>query len=256
MLPRSEWLHLAERIAVGSSFRVPHTCGAGSPMKIQNKAEAYSAWCHRCQDGGFVSKEHVRYKPVQQESTRTSLPRTAVPFLETSTAVQQHCYRFFIGKGIDPNMLPLHDLLWDEHTHRVIFRTSQGASGRVVQEGVFPKWVHYYVQGNIGSHAVFGTGSTVVFTEDILSAIKYSYSCGCRAIALLGTKLAPDVQVDSTDSVFIALDGDKAGRDGSLCTRRRLLFRGIKSTIVHTPEDKDPKDLSIRELRESLMCQT
>lgn len=258
MLPSADWLHLAERLAVGASARVQHHCGAGAPLVVYNNTTGYSAWCHRCQLGGFRSKEYVRYSPVQQESLRSTLPWDAVPFLDAGQAVQATAYRFFVGKGLDPNMLPVQNMLWCARTYRVIFKHPQGASGRVLQEGVHPKWVEYYCNGAVGAYAEFGdpSASTVVLTEDILSAIKYAYACSCRAVALLGTKLDPSLQVRQGATVWIALDGDAAGAKGAACTRRRLEFRGIKSHVVQIPEGKDPKDLTIRELRESLMCQT
>ena len=255
MLPSSEWLHLAERLPVGQSFRTKHICGAGDALQVANKDGAYTAWCHRCQEGGYVSKTHVRYRaPVLQEITRSTLPRSAIAFKEAGQAVQQHCYRFFLGKGIDPNMLPLQDMLWDDATHRVIFKHEHGASGRVVQDGVFPKWIEYYVNGKVATHAVFrGTSDAIVFTEDILSAIKYKYATGCSGVALLGTVLPSDVRLPSSARLFIALDGDKAGREGAACTRRALEFRGYKPVVITAPAGLDPKDLTIRQLRESLM---
>lgn len=257
MLPSSEWLHLAERLPVGQSFRTKHICGAGDALQVANRDAAYTAWCHRCQEGGYVSKTHVRYVPVKQESTRSTLPQGAVPFLTTDAAVQQHCYRFFLTKGIDPNMLPLDDLLWDVVTHRVIFKHALGASGRVVQDGVFPKWIEYYIKGKTATHAVFkGQTDAVVLTEDILSAIKYRYATGCTGVAMLGTVLPSDIRIPDEARVYIALDGDRAGREGAVGTRRALLFQGFEPVVVQTPDGKDPKDLTIKQLRDSLCKET
>lgn len=253
MLQRSEWLHLAERLPVGQSRRYRHSCGTGDALSVQHKPEGYSAWCHRCQAGDFLSKTHVQYKPVQQESTRSTLPQDCIPLLNCTESVKQYTYRFFIRKGIDPNMLPLHDLLWHERTHRVIFKHALGASGRVLQDAVYPKWIEYYCNGKVATHAVFNRDTPeIILTEDILSALKYSYATGCTSISLLGTVLPSDLWFVPSNKVYIALDGDAAGRKGSLCTHRRLKFLGIESTIVHAPEGKDPKDLTLKELRESI----
>ena len=94
--------------------------------------------------------------------------------------------------------------------------------------------------------------STVVLTEDILSAIKVRWYTTLPCIALRGTAVRTDtlalILLDYT-RVLIFLDGDTAGRVGSTKASKLLDTVNIPHVIINTPDGLDPKDLKPNELR-------
>lgn len=99
---------------------------------------------------------------------------------------------------------------------------------------------------------VKGSGNNlqrVVIVEDILSAIrvgKHIDSC-----SLLGTKITTSqaAELGKYAEVTTWLDSDKAGRSGAYKIRKTL---GLITEVSNILTDKDPKELSDKQIKEAL----
>tara|TARA_B100000767_G_scaffold13637_1_gene13143 strand:+ start:5777 stop:6541 length:765 start_codon:yes stop_codon:yes gene_type:complete len=92
--------------------------------------------------------------------------------------------------------------------NRVLFYYRQGAVGRLLA-GYQSKWVSY---GNIGGSVLVGSGTNVVMVEDVPSACSVSRLPNCAGLALLGTKIPPNIVKTLKDFTkrFLILDNDAA----------------------------------------------
>jgi DNA primase len=95
--------------------------------------------------------------------------------------------------------------------------------------------------------AKYGSGPTLVLTEDILSA--YRCSAVTQAWSIMGTSIPDGVATmihAQHKPVIIMLDPDAAGIKGNIKARRQLSLLGVDCRIIVPP--KDPKLLSRKEL--------
>lgn len=253
MLPRDEWLSQAQRLPVGQSRRIRHGAEASSAMVVRNEYDKWSAYCHRCGEGGVVFKEHQRLSDAEQFQTpRQNWPADAVPLQDASRWLRNRAYDLLVQKGIDPGtMLVGVPCMLSQSTQRLILGTRWGWIGRALTPNVHPKWIEYRGRGGFpswGQHIRDATlHSHVILVEDFLSALKLHWALqgtNYSALAILGTKIHQRLVMTLLDhSVLFMLDGDRAGRDGARKGMRQLRALGIPCAEVQLPEGKDPKDM-------------
>jgi hypothetical protein len=255
-----EWLPIAERLPVGSSVRVAHTCGKSPALVIYSTPGKLSAHCHRCKQWGSHNLEHRRpVAPLQERTNNRALPKQYIPLVELPQHLQDRVWRFIVSKNLDPGMLCIQDLLYSQEHDRLAIRIGQGQYLARSLGYAIPKWVQYSSDAMYQEYASFGPDacSTVVLTEDTLSAIKVHYVTKYRAVALLGTSLhsaltanlVQQFQAGVIQRLLVMLDGDSAGWDGTVRVYNELKFLGLPVQVVPVPKGMDPKDLSIYQIK-------
>ena len=255
---------------MGRSERVYHGAEHRQNMLVQNKPEGWSCWCFSCQDGGFVPKEHVRLQepdvpPDVLPEVRTELyvPSCTVAlddFVNAGTYESRKLVKFLNDKGVSSTVLRE----WNPRVYhdRVVFSFPECIIGRDFAGKTSVKWKVYngssklsyvHFQAKTTDDTREGTQeSTVVLTEDILSAIKVRWYTTLPCIALRGTAVRTDTLaliLRNYTRVLIFLDGDTAGRVGSTKASKLLDTVNIPHVIINTPDGLDPKDLKPNELR-------
>ena len=153
-----------------------------------------------------------------------------------------------------------YNVMWSESLQRLIFPVFgdgfliawQGRSFYLDSElqKKYPKW---YGKGNLKDTLnIMGTGSTLVLTEDVVSAIKVS-KCGVRAMPLYGCNVGDrfkliKTQVKHGESVLVWLDPDKR-KEGLLEAHRGRIY-GLNCRAIIS--SNDPKEHSYDEIKEKL----
>lgn len=244
----SDWLPTAKGLAVGQSKRIYHGRESKPNLIVQNTPTEYRAWCHRCNKGGSVRKDHV----TLTGDTPVIKPGAALPTDTVNIGIEH--YGFLLSKGVDISKVPSSISVKYSPSHRrIIISNGTADVGRAVAPVQAGKWLSY---GNTKVFACWGQDA-LVLTEDTLSALKVHYVTGYTAIALLGTRVSSNVircLQGQEVPIFIMLDGDNAGDTASLSIHQRLTALGIKCKRVHTPWGYDPKDLDQSVIRELLTC--
>lgn len=253
------WLPVAERLKVGQRIRAPHTCGAGTPLIVSNDPERYSAWCFRCNAGGYRGKTHVRYEPVERPVERSAggatLPHDLVPW----DALEGRLGRltgWLHSKGMHISMFPEGALAWSERQRRLVLRVNANLSlGRYIKmhqsDPDMQKWMLY---GYRETPALPALNPALirepVIVEDLLSAFKVRWATGRPCIALLGTRINDDTwrHLPEGSRPLVWLDGDPAGQKGLRDALRALRWAGYTPVPVQTV--LDPKEHSGLEIRD------
>lgn len=251
-----EWLHIAERLNAGASTKVRHTCGNSPSLSIRRTASTLSAHCYRCKAWGRKQLEHRAPRAIRNEVTRASeVPTSFRPLEEFELHLQTAVHHFLSSKGIDPCMTK--GRLWySEELDRVGFKQNGSMMARALHPDRFPKWALY--GESMPQYVVGGSLSDVVLVEDILSALKVNYATGRTTVAVLGTSLKAETKLllSETKTALVMLDGDPAGRKGSIQMLREVRFLGANARIALTPRGLDPKDLTLSHIRSLIPCPT
>lgn len=256
---RELWLKEAQALPIGGTKRM---CNPADPQSrasliIRNEVQGYSAHDFRHNSNDFVPKEMVFSTSIKEDLTGAKPPDDMQVFAELSTYMQESIAAFLLSKGVTPNMLGRNVLYYSAKTGRIIVKahtlTSSFYLGRDFTGRSNAKWISYR-EAPQHNHARFkGRSDTVVLTEDYFSAVKINYATHLTTIALLGTMLYNDVALMCTEynKVIVWLDGDDAGLRGSLKAVKdlRALVEQVEEINIY---GKDPKDLTIKEIKECL----
>ena len=256
-LPSSEWLPQAQRLAVGQSMRVHHLHEPTPALSIANKGDRWEAYCHRCHKGGVVKKSHVVLSAVPDQARFMPWPEDAKALVSWDQWVQEPLYSFLLTKGVDLSvMCPDVPIWYSQKQRRLLFGTKAGWLGRATA-GQLPKWTGYgYPAPAYGAHHLDPVQSTVLVTEDLLSALKCRWALKefthVSAQALLGTALRDThlsaLLTSGVTHLVLFLDGDAAGDAGVLAVRRRARGLGLKVSVANCPRGLDPKDLTKQQI--------
>jgi hypothetical protein len=200
-------------------------------------------------DGGFYcwscgfSKKGISLRPqVPIEASERSLEA----FSRWSPTLPAQEIENLLERGFKLSELRgfLYDYSWDRRIYPVysgkelVFyeARSRTAVPKSIQKGQKP--IH-----------VLGVGNPVVLVEDLLSAIKVSRHC--RAMPLWGSSLVRDwipYLIGLQSPVVLWLDSDKLREASKIAGALGLV--GIATAVIRT--DKDPKDLTDKEINEAL----
>lgn len=239
-------------------MRVRHLHEPTPAMTIANKGDCWEAYCHRCHKGGRVSKTHVVLSAVPDQQRFMPWPQDAKLLSLWAPWIQEPLYGFLLSKGVDiGTMLSDVPLYYSQSQRRLLFGTKVGWLGRATA-GQLPKWTGYgYPAPAYGAHHLDPVQSTVVLTEDLLSAFKCRWALkeshpNVSSQALLGTVLR-DAHLAAliaagVGTLVLFLDGDTAGDDGIRAVRRRGQGLGLRVVVAQCPRDKDPKDLTKQQI--------
>lgn len=253
-LPKEEWLHLAQQQCVGQSNRYHHKRERRPNLIVHNDPDRYRAYCMLCKQGGVVMKEHVRItaeKPPEASHSLT-MPTDMVRLLDAPEAVQAGVVGLLAAKGMDLVYLP--DLHFSKSRLRLLMQTPQGWLGRDTSGASPQKWLTYNGQGEL-HNVLQPPASIAVVVEDPFSYYKVrwavSHMPSIKVFSSLGTKPSDALMLElmKFNRVVFFYDGDKAGQDGAEKARLRCRGFGLESEARCAPLGKDPKDMSIDELR-------
>lgn len=262
MLPYGDWLALAERLPVGRSERVPHECGEGSPMIVENASDCWRSWCHRCHEGGYKPKGRQSLdKQIQlMRSKDDELKRSSVrlPF-DVSFDMPPQCLLWLSRGGITQHLIRKYRIQYSATFMRCFLPVYMGGDlvywqARAVHKGQAPKYINPRVNKSIlWYEAGSGEGANpdkevAVVTEDILSAIRVGEIKGHTGISILGTQAstAQLVRISQFKGVKLWFDPDEAGRRATNKIQMQLGIMGRNVSVIRS--DNDPKIYTHREL--------
>lgn len=256
MLPKEEWLHLAKRLAIGQKQRVFHRREKRPNMVVANDHDKYWCYCQRCKEGAVLLKEHVKFNEgASPEATHSdlTLPNDMVPVLGDE-ALERAVGAFLASKCMDFWYLKPGDLFYSKSRKRLIVRTASGSYfGRDITGAAMQKWLTYNNEDYVG---VKKTGTFRAYVvEDLFSYYKVVKCLSDEHVSVycsLGTGMTRSLMLEllQYQSVTFFYDGDSAGYDGSAKNCTRLQVFGPKTKAACAPAGKDPKDMTISEIRD------
>lgn len=256
-----EFVPLAQNLRVGHSMRADHSCMGVSDgtLMITREVGALSCYCFRCGGKGYAPQQEslgeklarMRAQQVADEQAQSSLALPG-PWVESLREWPRLAGLWLYRSGFSPSMIERLRAYWCPSMGRVVLPIYQDGKPIFWQaracDGRTPKILSPKMP-RLGVVGKYGTGDTLVLTEDTLSACKVSYVT--EAWSLLGTKLLdkPLTEIIQTQrEVVVWLDGDKAGRDGRDRVVSKLRAYGVNVRSITTP--KDPKLYTRDEIRE------
>ena len=250
-----EWLMSAKSLPVGQTRRVRHGRESRSNMVISNKPDRYTAYCHACQRGGIVLKEHA-YLGKLPEPEPLEVPTDLIPVHEHVGAMT-----FLASKNIP--MLPTYTngLLFSPSRRRIIINTPQGVLGRHI--GSSPaKWITYNKQTYASVGYATPDAQMVVITEDTLSAWKtgiVATELGLRVqmFAALGSQISTQLMLRllaeySGVPIIVWSDGDKGGEKFRDRWAQQVRAMNLLGGSYIPAKNYDPKDYPIITVAEIL----
>jgi hypothetical protein len=192
----------------------------------------------------------VERNSTKSITNRLSLSINVLPS-DYTTSLPLECNRWLNKYGVIQSEKDTMQVGWSDQLGLLIFPFYKddkllGYNGRRFK-GTGSKYV---VRGfKKGFSRVYGEGDVLVFTEDLLSAIRVSRACA--AVPLYGTSLDKEFVIrlpKKYTKYVIWLDKDK--RVEALRQAKTMTQYGYPFSCVFT--DKDPKDYSATEIEEML----
>lgn len=225
-------------------------CGGRSKFSV-SKLDGKLLWnCYRasCSAHGSYqgqrSIDAVKNRLTKQASPTYEKRTTPLPYVTSSvynhSAALQYLKANNCLQAVEKGLIKVR---YAPSDGRVLFYTKDGcgAVGRSLERRAV-KWWSY---GDTSSGYSVGSGSTLVYVEDVPSACSVSRLDGYVGVAMLGTSVGGMPPIVGTYSRIVVLDNDAASKAFSLA--RQL---GDGATIRLTKADL--KSLSLCELRDVL----
>lgn len=194
-------------------------------------------------------KEHVFLGGPAQAITAPpsrALPQDRVRVLQSE--FEPAVARFLAGKDMDAAYLP--ELWVSPSDRRLLLQAEDGTwHGRDMTGRSPMKWCHY------GSAFVGTPGACTVVVEDLFSMWKVQYAMRAvqpvHVVCTLGAHCdaRAALALKSASLIVWLYDADKAGDQGASEAMLRMRPFGPRQIRARPPEGKDPKNLSIQEIR-------
>lgn len=260
---KSEWLSDAQKVPVGQNRRVYHGAETRPNLVVYNNTDSWSAWCHSCQENGFVRKEVLQavdkstpvFHKYLSAADCVTLPELARAYPSKFKALVVLLHKKHMSTALIEPYSPVYCLSDD----RLVF-TFKGASiGRDVTERSHAKWLQYHHVANPMEYVYLQRENTscvhepMVLTEDLFSAIKITTYVGVSTLCCLGTRIHDSIIQLIISKAFypvLAFDGDEAGDKAMRTASKRLRIRDVPFSTVRVPDGLDPKDLDHLELNQ------
>lgn len=260
MAQHDDWLPQAQALRVGGHAKHPHYCGDGRPLVVFHNEVKWSAYCHRCGSLGSVYKPlptlqerlAIADRERQQELSIEADRRPPMPAVYDMAEWPLEARVWVFKAGLSQREALAFGIYYHPPTRRVVVP--------VVSNGALTFWQARRIFGTTGAKylsmpggrehtlPLYGSGSSLVLVEDLLSCFKIS-TAGCTSLCLMGTKLLPvamDHLLRSAEPVLIWLDPDAAGQNAAAEIKNQLAMVGIPCSIVGS--HKDPKFYSRSEI--------
>jgi len=260
MLDLDSWLPQAQALPVGGKSRVAHDCGDGTPMIVNHKVDGYSAYCFRCGEPGYQSKEPSLAELVEARRQREAGDRSVIssvappgPPNQDPQTWPKEARLWLYRAGIGNHEIAQLGFYYHEKSGRVVLPVVNDGrvvywQARAVRKDHQPK----YLNPDVDKTRVlprYGTAEFIVLTEDILSAAKVGLVA--EGWSMLGTKLHGSMLsalIEAGKPVIVWLDPDAAGKRGAAKTLRTLRSVGIQ--CCNLVSERDPKLHSRKEISE------
>lgn len=250
---REDWLTIAKRLPLNTSTRT-RCCKDDRSAIISASIEGWRFYCFRCGCSRFVARsEGINVHDFAEANKMAKTLSCTMPD-DHSENIPKEGLNWLRKAGIDEDLRREYGICYSPSLRRVILpaydsnRRLVYIQARAVFDGQTPKYANQAAVKKPLFHSHQAVTSEVVLTEDILSAIKVGQVFS--AISLLGTKpvdtLLPALM--PFDEVFVWLDPDDAGIDGSIKIAHYCSVLGKPVYRVHS--DKDPKYYSKQEIKQ------
>ena len=271
----SEWLEFEDFVPhapsnVGEQTAVPHSgCTPKDKLYIKRtEDDSVIAWCHVCRKRGKYSNKGTRNIHKLKAITKSTVTNEVSLPADCNTNIDEwptHARVWVLRYGITLGEINDYSMAYSPSFDRVILPCYsddgdllgwQGRDTEQTREGS-PKYITqrkaqagFYFKAKTKRTASGSGGdcTTLVITEDILSAIKSSRVVD--AVSILGVWLSPEDVMDlahNYTTVIVYLDNDNAAVIQQQENLKRL-FRLFGCTVVVHRGTKDPKELSTKEL--------
>jgi len=250
---------------VGQQIHINHTeCEAGVDNKrrlyIKREATAIVAYCHHCNQKGFVKHGDDRLstwinKPAAAATSNTK-PVIASLTLEGKVWLHEH--------HCNTTHTNFNGIAGERHKVALTLHNPEqqpiGWQVRNLAPNATPKYTtHYTSSSSKGDAGWFHTSSnTLVITEDYLSAWRVHNDTSHSSVALLRTALSDktlrQIHDLNFEYVIIWLDPDEAGIEGATKAYKKLNhFLPSTTKIIVLGMDKEPKQCTPAELYDTLI---
>ena len=219
-------------------------CGSRDNAGLYSDGSVYCFGCRSYSRGTI----HQRLHSVHRENLLSSLITLPSDF---TTSLPLECNRWLNKYGVLQSEKDTMQVGWSEQLGLLIFPFYKdgefiGYNGRRFKG----KGSKYVVKGfKKGFSRVYGEGDVLVFTEDLLSAIRVSRVYA--AVPLYGTSLDKNFVLNLPkrySRYIIWLDKDK--RTEALLQAKTMRQYGYPFSAVFT--DNDPKDYNVEQIKEIL----
>lgn len=261
-LDPAEWLPLAQKLERGKKESHPHSCGDGNKLLVEHAENGFKAWCYRCSLSGFVAHpkpslaERIAALREQRaaDAEVEADPRPPMPADFNPSDWPNYARVWLYKSGLSNVVIKAHGIYWCGRIKRVVIPVLDGTKLIYWQARGFdperPKYLNPKVDKPIYKAGPY-SGTRIVLTEDILSALKVGQVAS--AWSILGTSLSPlrAAQIANLGvAVDIWLDPDDAGRKGRRKIAAQLRALGVPVRIIRA--ELDPKYYSLDQIKEIL----
>lgn len=264
------WLEVAQNLPLGAKVRIDcPECGEGTNTHaavVNHSTQRFSLYCHACKYNPFEGKGKQSLAELARIRELNEAAQTVELGLELpddfTTEIPLHGRMWLYKAGITQPVWSAYNIGYSERLDRVILPVYDAKGNliwyqcRALHSGQKPKYLQPARDRSTIMFRVKGSRNDlrrIVIVEDILSAIRVGKHID--ACSLLGTKIttAQAAELGQYSEVTTWLDSDRAGRSGAYKIRKTL---GLITEVKNILTDKDPKELSDKEIRRHLNVET
>ena len=267
MLDPRTWLDHAKSLDVGQRGRFAHDCGSGSTLLCEHKPTGWTAWCHRCNDDGWVphppeslSQRIARLNAAKlMEDTARENPQPPRPCNYDPSSWPLEARVWLYKAGMSNEAIREAGFYYNERMARVVLPVHENGRPVYWQARGFDPSRPKYINPSVNKSALVARykpngqnpAKVVALTEDILSAWKIGRET--EAWCLLGTNFPMGLFAEILDRrplVWAWLDPDAAGQRGITKIIKKL--RGYGIDVRRIQSEHDPKLLNSGDIRATL----
>lgn len=263
-------------------------CSVGKDpcLNITRVPNGFKYFCHRCHESGYFPKQsltpertaeiikHLKdYTKVESgdASGVFNLPADCIPLVvevkgkvtwnvDVPFDAQNWLWKYWL---IEPENVEGFNLQWSPSKRRLLFPIYKPESveligwvGRNVDPHSdfddYPKWITNKADSDERLLYILpGTKNLVVYTEDVVSALRVHQALGCTTVALLTTTITFEIcsKFKEHTNQLLWLDGDMKSKMLKYVMKMRAF--GIPLRMRHT--ELDPKDYSNTDIHYLIM---
>lgn len=257
MLDPQSWLDAAKELPLGGRRRINHDCGDGRTMIVSHADTAWTAYCWRCSDNGYMAHPQpslaeriarLAATKVVEEAARAT-PALPGPANYNPSTWPLPARVWLYKAGLSNERIQSEGFYWCDRLNRVVMPVADANGVSFWQARGFDKGGCKYLSPAVDRSRLaplYDTGARtpgpprLVLTEDILSAVRVSEVTPARSI--MGTSITDRVLLmvaQSHPRCAVWLDPDGAGRRGAAKIARALALHGVDTSIIRT--ERDPK---------------
>lgn len=250
-MDKHKWINLCKEVPLGQSKKV-QCCGTDRSRILNNLNDRYVTYCFRCKETFSEPKSPLLRLTEQEQRSKISdtlkksnnyLPRDFTKELPT------HVVAWLSKAGLHQSVWEAYGIGWSPYMQRAVIPVRfNGKRVGVLTRG-FDNQIKYVLKtdtkGDVYTCKPRVESSTVILTEDILSAIKVQKSLPeFDVCSILGTSIHTGKflwVIQNYSRVILWFDNDKAGHEATEKWRARLAPHVERVAVWSS--NKDPKEL-------------